>query len=341
MTVTAAPARRVLIPPTLDDPGLRPGVRPVHALSGRTMGTTWSVKLVPPPGMHVPDLRDGIQARLDRVVAEMSHWDPASDLGRFNRASAGRWQELPEDFAAVLDCALAVARDSGGAYDPTVGPLVDLWGFGPDGPRDRTPDPAAVEEALARCGWQRLELDRDSRRVYQPGGLRLDLSSIAKGFGVDVVALHLEALGIDSHLVEVGGELRGRGVKPDGMPWWVALETPPDAAVGGAGAAVVALHGLSVATSGDYRRFFEAGGVRYAHTLDPRAGRPVANRLASVTVLHPSCMWADAFATALTVLGPEEGMAFAGDRDLAALFLIRTETGLEERLTPALMAMLE
>lgn len=341
MTVTAAPGRRVLVPPALGDAGLRPGVRPVHALSGRTMGTSWSVKLVPPPGMHVPDLRGGIQARLDRVVAEMSHWDPASDLGRFNRAPAGTWHDLPEDFAAVLDCALTVARDSGGAYDPTVGPLVDLWGFGPGGTRDGTPDTAAVEEMRARCGWQRLGRDHGGRRACQPGGLRLDLSSVAKGFGVDAVASQLDGLGVESHLVEVGGELRGRGVKPDGMPWWVALETPPDADGGGAGSAVVALHGLSVATSGDYRRYFEAGGVRYAHTLDPRAGRPVANRIASVTVLHPACMWADAFATALTVLGPEEGMAFAVRKDLAALFQIRGESGLEERLSPALAAMLE
>lgn len=331
--------RRVLIPPTLDDPCLRPGVRPVHALSGRTMGTSWSVKLAPPPGMHVPDLRDGIQGRLDRVVAEMSHWDPASDLGRFNRAPAGSWLGLPEDFATVLDCALTVARDSGGAYDPTVGPLVDLWGFGPGGTRAGTPAPAAVEEARARCGWRRLDRDPSGRRARQPGGLRLDLSSVAKGFGVDAVASYLDGLGVDSHLVEVGGELRGRGVKPDGMPWWVALETPPDAATDST--TVVALHGLSVATSGDYRRCFEAGGVRYAHTLDPRAGRPVANRLASVTVLHPACMWADAFATALTVLGPEEGMAFAEAKDLAALFLVRAGSGLEERLTPALAAMLE
>lgn len=337
----AVAGRRVLVPPALADASLCLGVRPVHALSGRTMGTCWSVKLVPPPGMHVPGLRDGIQGRLDRVVAEMSHWEPTSDLGRFNRAPAGAWLDLPEDFSTVLDCALTVARDSGGAYDPTIGPLVDLWGFGPDGTRDGTPDPAAVEEARARCGWRRLDLDRDGRRARQPGGLRLDLSSVAKGFGVDAVASYLDGLGVDSHLVEVGGELRGRGVKPDGMPWWVALETPPDASAVVAGSTVVALHGLSVATSGDYRRFFEAGGVHYAHTLDPRTGRPVANRLASVTVLHPACMWADAFATALTVLGPVEGMAFAESKDLAALFLIRGDSGLEERLSPALLAMLE
>jgi thiamine biosynthesis lipoprotein len=304
------------------------------------MGTTWSVAWAAPSGAIDEDALDaGIRAVLAGVIAQMSNWDESSDLGRFNRAAPGSWQVLPADCFAVLQAALQVARDSGGAYDPSAGPLVDLWGFGPAPRRSKAPAPAEVEQVRAACGWQRIVLDESACRVQQPGGVRLDFCAIAKGFGVDAVSRYLSGQGIGSHLVEIGGELRGHGVKPDGMPWWVALETPP-----GGGAAghetLVALHGLSVATSGDYRRYFDSEGRRYAHTLDPRTGYPASHALASVTVLHPQCMLADALSTALTVLGPEAGMVFARRHALAARFLIRRRGGFDERLSPAFEAML-
>ena len=312
-------------------------------LQGATMGTTWSVKLVATRGLHPAEIRSGIEARLDRVVAQMSTWEPDSDLSRFNRAAAGRWHELRDECLTVLAHALEVAGDTGGAYDPTVGPLVDLWGFGP-APRRRTRPPAdAIAAARARTGWERLTLDPRGRRVRQPGGVSVDLSSIAKGFAVDQVAAHLRRLGVTSYLVEIGGELRGHGAKPDGTPWWVALERPPVSPGRGIGAGdlIVALHGLSVATSGDYRRFFEDGGRCYSHTIDPRTGCPVEHGLASVTVLHPECMIADALATALMVLGPAAGLAYARRRGLAALFVERGPRGVEEHMTPGFAAMLE
>ncbi|WP_142847771.1 FAD:protein FMN transferase [Telmatospirillum sp. J64-1] len=330
---------RVLIPPTLSVP---PPRHPPHArlekLEGKTMGTSWSVKLVLPQGLALPELRAGIQGELDRVVAQMSPWEQGSDLCRFNKATAGTWQTLPEEFYTVLDHALALARDTQGAYDPTVGPLVDLWGFGPLPRQDAPPSAEAVAEARTHSGWRHVTLDPATRRAFQPGGVRLDLCSIAKGFGVDLVAAYLRRSEVRNFLVEVGGELRGEGTKPDFSPWWVALERPPSADLV---QTVLALYGLSVATSGDYRRYFEHGQRRYCHTIDPRTGFPILDRPASVSVLHPEAMAADALATALSVLGVGEGMAFARERNIAALFLSRWGDGFAEQMTPALAEMID
>jgi thiamine biosynthesis lipoprotein len=196
---------------------------------------------------------------------------------------------------------------------------------------------------MARCGWQRLYLDPPHRRLCQPGGVHLDLSSIAKGFAVDQVAECLKRLGFDSFLVEIGGELRGEGMKPDGTPWWIMLERPRGDAIGGGGIVdiVVAGHGLSVATSGDSQRFFESGGTRFAHTIDPRTGYPTANGLVSVSVLHPSCMEADALATAFTVLGAPDAMRYASEHGIAVAMASMREGVVEEFLSPAFAAMLQ
>lgn len=331
--------RRVLLPTSLA-PVVPPweGER-VHELHGLSMGTSWNVKLVAPAGFPNTQAQAGIQATLDRVVREMSNWEPDSDLSRFNHAEPGSWHTLPAGFAQVLACAQEVARESEGAFDPTLGTLVELWGFGPAGSVGAPPSVEALQAARARCAWDALTFDSAARRARQPGGLHLDFSGIAKGFGVDEVARYLAERGIESYLVEVGGELRGQGVKPDGQPWWVALETPPGAEHSAAAQTVVALHGLSVASSGDYRRYFEHAGQRYAHTLDPRTGRPVAHATAQVSVVAESCMWADALATALTVLGVDAGMAYARERGIAALFIQREGGAYREVATPALLAM--
>lgn len=333
--------QRVLVPLALGSaPPVPAALASLCRLHGETMGTTWSVAWAASPSAVDQDTLDaGIRAVLAEVVAQMSNWDEASDVSRFNRAAPGSWQVLPADCLTVLQAALQVARDSGGAFDPSAGPLVDLWGFGPAPRRAQAPALMALEQARALCGWQRIVIDPAGSRVRQPGGVQLDFCAIAKGFGVDAVSRYLSGQGIDSHLVEIGGELRGHGVKPDGMPWWVALETPPGGGAAGH-EALVALHGLSVATSGDYRRYFDSGARRYAHTLDPRTGYPASHALASVTVLHPQCMMADALSTALTVLGPEAGMVFARRHALAARFLIRRSDGFDERLSPAFEAML-
>lgn len=318
------------------------------------MGTTWSVRLVAPAADiqrdPLVDLQAGLQQQLDRVVAQMSHWEADSNLGRFNRAAPGSWHTLPAEFFEVLAFALAVADASGGAYDPCAGALVNLWGFGPDRRFDQPgfiPPSEQQRSALRAVPARRIELDRATRQACQPGGVELDLSAVAKGYGVDCLARYLDQQGIAHYLVEVGGELRGAGTKPDGQPWWVALEQA------GAGddlgdtlqpaPMVLALHGLAVATSGDYRRYFKRGTQRFSHTIDPRSGAPIDNGLASVTVLHADCMAADAWSTALTVLGPQAGLGLAEQQGLAARFLVRDEAsgGFGEYLSSHLTAMLD
>lgn len=317
----------------------RPPGGAVVDLAGETMGTTWSVRLVPPPGLEPATARAAVEAELARVVQHFSHWDPRSELARFNGAPPG-FYAVSEPFWTLLNATLDLADDTDGAVDPTLGALVDLWGFGPPGPRPAgdLPDEAEIAGALGRSGWKGLRLNRNARAVQQIGGMKLDLSGIAKGHAVDLVSDRLAGLGADHHLVEIGGELRGRGVKPDGQPWWVELQQAPGAP---APRTLVALFDLAVATSGDWIRGFDHEGRRYAHTLDGRTGRPLDNGVASVTVLAETAMRADAMATALAVMGPVEGPAFAAATGLAAAFVIRSEAGLAETVTPAFHAMLD
>jgi thiamine biosynthesis lipoprotein len=305
--------------------GWHPDTR-VIALSGATMGTSWHVRIAHPSDAMVQTLRPTIQARLDKLVLEMSHWDPESDLGRFNRAPPGCWTTLPPHFAAVMSTAMDVADASSGVFDPTIGALVNLWGFGPPGAMPR-PSAAAIELVLAHSGWQRLTFDRSAQRIRQPGGLQLDLSGIAKGYAVDRVVQLLGEHDIRHALVEVGGELRGVGIRPDGDPWWVDVETP----VSGVQPLRVALHQLAIATSGDY--------VRGRHTIDPRTGRPVEH-VCSVSVVHVSAMLADAWATALGATPYEEMVQVAGANDLCVRALLRTHSGMTEWISPALQAMM-
>lgn len=323
---------RIAIPPALSPAAFRRrrAGAPVVSCTGETMGTSWSARLVAPPeGIALK-----IQAELDRVVAEMSHWVPDSALSRFNRSEPGRWQPLPAGFARVLAAALEIAEKSDGAFDPAMGALVDLWGFGPPGPRTGLPGDREVAAARAISG--RAHIEQDDRRARRHGQAVLDFSGIAKGHGVDRVAETLRSMELHDFLIEVGGELRGEGIRPDGQPWWIDLEPVPGSRLAPLRAA---LHGLSVATTGDYRRSFAHGGRDYAHTLDPRTGRPLDNGMASVTVLHASCMLADGWATALTVLGPA-GMTLAEREGLAAHMVMREATGFVEHLSPAFQAML-
>lgn len=334
--------RRVLIPLTVSS-GLPAAGAMLHAAGGASMGTTWSARYVHATRCASDALAEGLQLQLDMVVAQMSHWEDDSVLGRFNSAPAGSWHPLPDEFFTVLSYALDVARLSGGAYDPCAGALVNLWGFGArrryDEPSFYAPAPGAVQAILERRDRERILFDPLARRLKQPGAAQLDLSSVAKGYAVDQLARFLEANGIHHYLVEVGGELRGAGLKSDGQPWWVALEGVPDA--GDADPVVIALHGLAIATSGDYRRHYQHEGQRASHTLDPRSGYPIRNALASVTVIHPSCMAADALSTALTVLGPEHGLRLAEQQGLAARFLVRRGRLLEEISSTAFKELLQ
>jgi len=299
----------------------------LHSLGGATMGTTWSLRLANPGYLPLAPIRALVQQTLDAVVAQMSNWEPDSALGRYNAAAPGTWHELPPEFAAVLDAALHWARACGGAWDPAVGALVALWGFGPranpdtqHGPHGgQPPAPDAIAAALRLCGHQRLQWQPATAstppRLLQPGGLQLDLSGIAKGFAVDWAARRLQAAGWEHALLEIGGELRAWGQRPGGQPWRVAV-----AGVAGGETLAVPLADGALASSGDHWHAFEHGGRRYSHTLDPRTGQPVAHALTSVTVHHAECMHADALATVLTVLGPQAGWDFALAQHVAAAF---------------------
>lgn len=325
--------RHVLLPPLLS--AASPSVGEVVALQGATMGTGWSLRYVSPAAWSRESVQAAVQARLDALVGEMSHWDARSDLNRYHAAAAGSWYALPGDCFTVLQAALVLAAETDGAYDPTAGALVDLWGFGPPGPVTAPPSPATLAAARARSGWRRVQLDTCTRSALQAGGVQLDLSSIAKGYAVDAISRVLADLGLEHHLVEIGGELRGQGLKPDGQPWWVQLEVPPAPGLP-LPEMVVALHGLAIATSGDYRQGFTHAGRHYSHTLDPRSGAPVQHDLAAVTVLHAEALQADALATALMVLGLEDGLACAEQRGIAARFVQRSRSGLEQHWSSAL-----
>lgn len=302
------------------------------------MGTTWSVKFVGSPTSR-QTMQRIVPLALDRVIAQMSPWESESDTSRFNRLPLNEWQTLPPELDRVMDSAIRIARESDGAYDPTIGALVDLWGFGPSGPRHAPPEADDIAIHHRTCGWQQLEHDDATHGMRRHNTGLIDLCGIAKGFAVDLVAETLREHGIHHALVEIGGELRGHGVKPDGSPWWVEIDRS-SAILAEAESMLVALHDLAIATSGCERSFI-SNGQHFSHTLNPRTGYPIMNGMITATVLHRSCMEADAYATALMVLGPDAAIDFAVAHDLAALILFRRDDGsIIERTTPALDAML-
>lgn len=327
---------RVLIPPD-NRPPSRPPSDLIWSLDGETMGTTWSVRAVPAPGTVRSDLQAAIQSELDTHVALFSPWEPDSEINRFNLAPAGIWA-LGDDVWNLLVASLDLADDTDGAVDPTLGALTDLWGFGPTGPRSDLPSDHEIAKALEASGWQKLRLHRAGQAAVQPGGLALDFSAITRGHAVDRLSERLTALGTTSHLVEIGGRMRGMGVKPDAQPWWVELHQPPGSMIPRMVAAMV---DIAVATSGDHRGGFIQGNRLYPHTLDGRTGRPVDTGLTSVTVFHASALQADALATALMVMGPDEGLAYAGALGLNAHFVRRIPGGLTEQFTGAFAAMMD
>jgi thiamine biosynthesis lipoprotein len=311
--------------------------RDTIAFGGVTMGTTFDVRIAGgpfEPGLEAA-AHASVRAAFDDVVQRMSTFDATSELRRFNAHASTTPFALGRETLTVLARAQQVAAASGGAFDATVAPLVGAWGFGAEAAAREAMPTAAVLQGLATAvGWQQLVIDveRGSARKLAPA-LRLDLSGIAKGYAVDRAAQALEALRIERYMVEAGGEVRTRGLNAEGRPWRIAIEKPdawPQQVQ-----RVVPLQGLSMATSGDYRNFYELGGRRISHEIDPVTRAPAAHALASVSVVHEECMSADAWSTALFVLGPERGLALAGEHRLAAHFIVREGGALREFTAPA------
>nr|VFK39906.1 MAG: thiamine biosynthesis lipoprotein [Candidatus Kentron sp. TC]VFK57206.1 MAG: thiamine biosynthesis lipoprotein [Candidatus Kentron sp. TC] len=320
--------------------------------TGSTMGTYYSVKVIE----GIDDAAGGGDARstfekqlgngVERILAEIDHtmstYRADSELSRFNASPGADWHPVSDDLYTVVAEALTISRLTNGAFDITVGPLVNLWGFGPpEKPEETTaPSEADLRAAMARIGYRKLAiragppaLRKEHPRLY------LDLSAIAKGFAVDKVAAYLEGHGLVNYLVDVGGELRAKGKNAAGKSWQVAIEKP----VSGERSIhrVFAANNHAIATSGDYRNFFERDGKRYSHTIDPKTGRPVTHELVSVTVLDRRAMRADALATALSVLGPDAGYEFAERENIPAWLITKTKTGFQDRSTPGFSEFLD
>ncbi len=300
-------------------------------LHGPTMGTRWSATLDLDATVDRAALHQDLATAVEQIDRQMSPWKLDSDLMRLNRAPVDVWVDVSAEILEVLACALDIQRLSAGAFDPGVGALVDAWGFG--AARD-APDAGAIHTArqavtpTTPTTHVRLELDHPAGRARKRAPLQLDLCGIAKGYAVDRMAAVLAQHGVTQALLALDGELRAVGSQVSGVPWAVALEHPEAGrrAVHG----VIELQDLAVATSGDYRRYLQVGDARLAHSMDARRGAPVNNEVASVTVLARSCMHADAWATALLVAGPSEGLALAQRMGLEVLFLLRRPQGLVE-----------
>ncbi|MGB1984000.1 MAG: FAD:protein FMN transferase [Porticoccaceae bacterium] len=283
------------------------------------MGTTYSITVVAdqlPPD----DLSQQIDRLLSKVDSSMSTYKDESEISRFNRLSVGQTQKISSEFAEVIRISQKIWHQSNGAFDPTIGPLVDLWGFGPVDREGQVPSSESIEQVLSNVGFESIVLEDLTLSKLAP--VALDVSAVAKGYAVDLVANHLEMLALPDYLVEIGGEIRVSGTNPDGQPWRIALEQPQlFAAVD----RVIEISDSAIATSGDYRNYFEKDGVRYSHTIDPRTGMPIRHKLASVSVIAESCAEADAWATALSVMGAVESKKLANQLGLAVYMLVRED----------------
>lgn len=300
-----------------------------YSLNGATMGTRYTAVFYAPEGADTAAIGASLFAAVDQVDRQMSTWNPASDLCRLNAAAEGTWIAVPDALAHVLETGVRIGLQSKGAFDIGLGELVRAWGFGPPQPASLAPR-ARLHAPGHRPASETLDIDRPRRQVRKRGPIAIDLSGIAKGYGVDQLARCLDAWGFASYLVGIDGEMRARGSKPGGEAWAVAIEKPAYGVREVAG--VMELEDAAIATSGDYRRWVDVAGKRYAHTMSPALQQPLSNRLAAVTVLASTCMLADAWATALLVLGERDGPALARERGMDALFVLRDGARLQEVL---------
>ncbi|VVO23911.1 FAD:protein FMN transferase [Pseudomonas fluorescens] len=300
----------------------------LESFSGPTMGSTYSIKYVRYTGIPGPaEVQQQVQHILSEVDRQMSTYRSDSDIERFNDLPANSCQPMPESILQLVRVGEQLSIASDGSFDLTVEPLLNLWGFGPQAREEQVPSAEALAEVRQRVGHAHLRIEGD--RLCKDAPVNVDFNSVAAGYAVDQIAAKLTALGIDSYLVEVTGELKALGKKPDGSPWRIALEEPRDDQQ--VVERVIAVDGYGVSTSGDYRKYFEQDGRRYSHTFDARTGKPVEHTLASVTVIHPSALMADGLSTLLLILGPERGWDYAEKHRIGAFFVIRTDSGFVTR----------
>ncbi|MEA1065520.1 FAD:protein FMN transferase ApbE [Erwinia sp. HR93] len=305
------------------------------ALEGKTMGTSWHVSIASGTPVHLNTLRQIIQQTLDNEDRQLSTWKPDSMLSRFNRQQSSAPWPVSEAISDIVIRSLRIGAKTEGAMDITVGPLVNLWGFGPDKQPLKTPTPAQIAAARAKTGLQHLRVINDSRGQWLQKDvpeLYLDLSTVGEGYAADSVAHLLEQEGFQNYLVSVGGAVTSRGVRADGKPWRVAIQKPTDQE--NAAQAVVTLNGQGISTSGSYRNYYELDGQRLSHVIDPRTGAPIRHKLVSATVIARDALEADAWDTGLMVLGPEEARALALKENLAVYLIIKEAHGFSVWASP-------
>ncbi len=307
----------------------------IWEIAGPVFGTRYHINVVlTEDEARLENLGEGIEEVLDGVDASMSTWRDDSELSRLNsRDDQSEWTDISAPLYEVLVSAADVSSLTDGAFDITIGPVVNLWGFGPEARLDKVPDDDELAARLDATGYEKLELRAEPPAIRASKPQYIDLSAIAKGYGVDAVARYLESAGVTSYLVEIGGEVRVNGRKPDGSAWRLAIEEPvsEQRQIN----RVVALDQHAMATSGDYRNYYESEGRRYSHTIDPDTGRPIVHNLASVTVIAENAMLADALATGFNVMGYERAQALATRENIAAYFIVRRDGGFETHHTPA------
>lgn len=304
------------------------------------MGTRWCIHYAGAPLHDSALVYRKVEEVFDRIVQQMSHWDLHSDLSQFNRASPGTRHVIPQDFFYVLEKAIHVSSLTDGAYDVTIGRWIHAEGFGAEieifgSSKEELPASELSTSGNRWGGWKRLRLDPQTQSIFQPGGIALNLSSIAKGYAVDLASACLTSLGLPHHLIELGGELRGEGVKPNGQPWWCLVEDSTDS--NSLPQTMVALNRLSVATSGDSVHYrVKQDGSRICHLLDPRSSQSASSEVVAISVFLPSCMEADAWATALYILGAEEGIRSANCHRIPVLYTVRSGEGFAQLASEAL-----
>ncbi|MBT4492058.1 MAG: FAD:protein FMN transferase [Gammaproteobacteria bacterium] len=308
--------------------GCSEDVEPAIEIRGSTMGTTYSVKVIS-TGFNQESLKKQIDDRLIDLNDVLSTYIPTSELSKLNRNERDEVIPISEDLRNVLEMSRKVYDLSGGAFDVTVGPLVNLWGFGPEGPTNGIPAAEQIETARSTTGFNRVLLSNEG--IQRPAGLYIDLSAIAKGYAVDEIARLLTSAGANRYLVEIGGEVKTRGQNANNADWVIGLEAPDRSAR--RLLRTIPVRDLSMATSGDYRNYFEHEGRAYSHTIDPGTGWPVVHNQASATVLHESAAMADGLATACSVLGPAKTLALAEEMKLPVLAIIRDAEGFREELS--------